>query len=152
MNPIFITIILSILPISELRGAIPYALAKGINPAYTYLLSTIPNILVIFIILLFLDYFHKYLMQFYPYKKLFIIYLNRIRNKVDKKIVMVPFVVLFFFVAIPFPGTGAYTGCLITWFFKLNRKKAIPTMAFAVAIAGLIVIFASLSAITFFYK
>jgi uncharacterized membrane protein len=57
---------------------------------------------------------------------------------------MLPFLMLFLFVAIPFPGTGAYTGSMITWFFKMERKKAIPVMMLAVVSAGVLVTLASI--------
>jgi uncharacterized membrane protein len=42
-------------------------------------------------------------------------------------------------VAIPFPSTGAYTGCLVAWFFEMERKKSFITIALGVLAAGVIV-------------
>ncbi|MBR9705667.1 small multi-drug export protein, partial [Candidatus Pacearchaeota archaeon] len=41
------------------------------------------------------------------------------------------------FVAIPSPGTGAYTGSLIAWFFKLNRRQSFAVIALGVVTAGI---------------
>ena len=46
---------------------------------------------------------------------------------------------LFLFVAIPFPSTGAYTGCLIAWFFEMERKRSFLTIASGVVVAGIVV-------------
>ena len=46
---------------------------------------------------------------------------------------------LFLFVAIPFPSTGAYTGCLIAWFFKMDRKWSLIAIAAGVVTAGIVV-------------
>jgi len=53
MNTIIWTIILSILPISELRGGIPYAILNGINPITAFLLAVLANIIIIPIIFFF---------------------------------------------------------------------------------------------------
>lgn len=151
MNTILITIMLSILPISELRGAIPYALSRGLDPISTFIITVIPNILIILPILFFLTYLHKYFMNWEFYRKLFVLYLNRVRNKAAGRMQVWPYLALFFFVAIPFPGTGAYTGCLITWFFKLRKRKAIPVMSLAVFCAGLVVTFITLGVINSFF-
>jgi uncharacterized membrane protein len=132
------------LPVSELRGAIPFAMAKGLSPVSVFFLAVIPNILIIFLALFFLDYIHKYFMKISVYNKLFTMYLDRVRHKVALKNGMLPFLMLFLFVAIPFPGTGAYTGSMITWFFKMERKKAIPVMMLAVVSAGVLVTLASI--------
>ena len=49
------------------------------------------------------------------------------------------FIVLMLFVGIPLPITGAYTGTILAWFFKINRKKAYVALSLGVLIAGIIV-------------
>ena len=51
---------------------------------------------------------------------------------------MFSYFVLFLLVAIPAPGTGAYTGALLAWFFKVNRKKGFFVIALGVIAAGII--------------
>ena len=139
MNPFIITIILSMLPISELRGAIPYAILKaGINPFTAFFIAVFANILVIPLLLFFLDYFHNIFLKMNTYKKLFNFYIERKVAKIKKKYETLELLVLFFFVAIPAPGTGAYTGVLLSWFFELNRKKSFAVIALGVITAGII--------------
>ncbi len=133
------TVILSILPISELRGAIVYAMFKaGINPLTAFLIAVFFNILIIFPIFFFLDYINGFLMKIKVYNKLFNFYINKKVEKVKQKYEKLELTILFLFVAIPSPGTGAYTGCLLSWFFKLDRKKSFIAISIGVVVAGIL--------------
>jgi len=137
-------IILSLLPVSEVRGGIPVALQSGLNPFILFLVLTFFNILIVPLVFLFLDYFHEHFMKIKPYEKLFNIYLNRVRKKSEHKIGYLGYFALYLFVAVPFPTTGAYTGTLIAWFFKLNRKISFIVISLGVLTSGLIVTLISL--------
>jgi len=138
MHPLIWTIILSILPVSELRGGIPYAILTGINPLTAFLVAVLANIAIIPFIFFFLDNIHEALLNIKWYERLFHYYINRKVNKVKRKYETLGLTILFLFVAIPAPGTGAYTGVLLSWFFKLNRKKSFATIALGVITAGII--------------
>ena len=150
MNPWILTIIGTIMPILELRWGIPYAILNGINPLKAFLVCVLLNILIIPIIFFFLDYINKYLMRIKSWNKFFTYYLNKKIDKVKRKYEVLGFFVLFLFVAIPFPGTGAYTGVLLAWFFKLDRKKSIVTIALGVLAAGIITTMLTIFGISFF--
>ena len=80
------------------------------------------------------------------YEKLFNIYLNKTRKKIDKfekTYSTYGFLALTIFVAIPLPATGAWTGCLIAWLLGLERKRSILAISLGVFIAGLLVLLAS---------
>ena len=65
---------------------------------------------------------------------------GRIRRKFQRHVgTRWEYLVLFLFVSVPIPGTGAYTGSLIAWLFKLKRRKSILTIALAVITAGILV-------------
>ena len=134
-------VVLSVLPISELRGGIPVAVASGVGLLPAFMTCVLANILVIIPIFFFLDYVHTYLMKIKLYNKLFTLYLERVRKRVEVKFAKQTweYFVLFLFVAIPFPSTGAYTGCLIAWFFEMDRKRSFVTIASGVIIAGIVV-------------
>ena len=138
MNPWFWSIILSILPISELRGGIPYAILNGISPINAFLICVLANIAIIPVIFFFLDYIHNFLMNIKTYSRVFIYYINRKVEKVRRKYETLSYLVLFLFVAIPAPGTGSYTGVLLAWFFKLDRKKSFAVIGLGVIVAGII--------------
>jgi len=87
------------------------------------------------------------------YRKSFEFYLKKIQKKVDKfeiRYNKLGFIALMLFVAIPLPGTGAWSGCLLSWILGLERKKSIIAIAAGVMIAGLIILFGTLGAISFF--
>ncbi len=139
MNSWIWTILLSILPVSELRGGLVYAILKaGINPLTAFLITVISNILIIPLIFLFLDYINCFLLKMKWYNKLFNFYINKKVEKIKRKYETLELFVLFLLVAFPSPGTGAYTGCLLSWFFKLDRKRSFATIALGVIAAGII--------------
>ncbi len=138
MNVWLLTIIWSVLPVSELRGGIAYAILNGINPVSAFLVCVIFNILIIPVIFFFLDHINKVLLKIKLWDRFFTGYLNRKLGKIKKKYEAFSFFILFLFVAIPAPGTGAYTGVLLSWFFKLDRKRSFLIIALGVVAAGII--------------
>ncbi len=145
MNNLIYGIILSALPISELRGGIPLAMSSGAPIGVIFMLCVLANILIIPIIFLFLDFLHEKFMTKKFYRILFSKIINRTRRKIEHRIgTKWEYPALLLLVAIPLPGTGAYTGSLAAWLFKLNRKKSYITIALGVVIAGILVTLASL--------
>ena len=134
-------IILSLLPISELRGGIPVAVASGVGWFPAFITCVIANVLVIIPVFFFLDYVHRYLMKVKIYERIFTMYFDRVRKRVEAQFAKHTweYWVLFLFVAIPFPSTGAYTGCLVAWFLEMDRKKSFITIALGVLAAGIVV-------------
>lgn len=134
--------LLSLLPIAELRGGIPYAVALGTNPIVAFIFCTLANILVIPICFLFLITLHKLLLKSRFYKKGFNAYLNHNnhkKEKVKKAYETYGLIALTVFVAIPLPLTGAWTGTFIAWLLGLKRVKSFFAIALGVIIAGVIV-------------
>lgn len=149
-------LILTILPITELRIGLPLGLAYAhqenipLFPIFT--LIVLLNVLVIFFVFFFLDYLHRHLMKIKHYKRFFNFFLKRTRNKVGKfqnRYNRLGFLALVLFVAIPLPGTGAWTGCLIAWLLALDRKKSIISIALGVIIAGTLIFLGSLGLMSF---
>lgn len=139
MNPLLQSIMLSLLPIAELRGGIPLAIYKGIHPALAFAVCVAANIVVIPLVYLFLDFLHHHFLAWRWYKKVFDHFLERARQRTHRYVERYGYWGLAVFVAIPLPMTGAYTGTLAAWFFGMNRKKAFLAIAAGVVIAGIIV-------------
>jgi uncharacterized membrane protein len=140
MNGILQTIIWSIIPISELRGGIPVGVANGLTIFSAFLIAIIANFFVIPIVFFFLDHLHELFLKVKIYDKLFNHYIERKRSKLEKHIgTKWEFMMLMLFVGIPLPITGAYTGTLLAWFFKVPRKKAYFALSLGILIAGMIV-------------
>jgi len=144
------SIIWSILPISELRGGIPYAIANDVNPFLAYFICVGANILAFPIVFLFLESLHPLFLKIGIYQKLFDKVVLKTRKKLETKIKKYGFWGLMLFVMIPLPITGAYTGSLAAWLFYIPKKKAFISVVLGVIISGIIVTIISLSGIEAF--
>jgi len=148
---ILIGLLLTILPVSELRGGLPviaeYTIRNGLSIWPYFLMVLVLNILIILVVFLFLDSLHKLLMKIGIYRKIIGKVLNHLQRKIKKlqqRMDKWGYLALTFFVAVPLPGTGAWTGTLIAWTLGLNRWKSFIAIALGVIIAGFLVLFASL--------
>ncbi|MCR4676703.1 MAG: small multi-drug export protein [Sphaerochaetaceae bacterium] len=134
-----ISAILSFIPISELRGGIPYAYLNGVPIIYAYLLCVLVNALVAPFFFFFLETIHKAMYRLSWYRKFFDKSVARARKKVGEKIQKYGMAGLMVFVAIPLPITGAWTGALGAWVMGLDKKKSSLFIALGVMISGIIV-------------
>ncbi len=133
------TILFSILPISELRGAIPYAVYNGFSIPVAALISIAANVCVPLIAFLFLESLHKLFYKIKPYKKFFDRFVEKAQKRVHEKVEKYGYWGLLLFVAVPLPVTGAWTGALGAWVLGLSYKKAFFAIAGGVVLAGIIV-------------
>ena len=127
------------MPIAELRGGIPYALANDINPVTAYIICCAANILAFPIVYLFMGFFHDLFSKMTWYADLFEKLVLRTRKKVGANLGKWGFWGLMIFVMIPLPVTGAYTGSFAAWVFGIKKSKAFLAVSLGVLIAGLIV-------------
>lgn len=130
----------SMLPVIELRGAIPMAFALGLPWWQAYLISVLGNLLPVPFILLLINLFIKWMSS----SK--VTFFNKIANfllkKVEKnreRIEKYSFWGLFLFVAIPLPMTGAWTGSLVAAVVGVKPLKAFLSVLLGVLLAGVIV-------------
>jgi uncharacterized membrane protein len=139
------TAFLALLPISELRGAIPFAIARGIPWYFAYPFAAAFNALAAPLCWLFLSSLHKVFLRlaarpfFSWYKKLFERFVERARSKLHKKLERWGWIGLALFVAIPLPVTGAWTGTLGAWVLGLSKRRTLAAVIAGVIIAGAIV-------------
>lgn len=145
MNIILFAILLSMAPVSELRGGIPWAILNGISPAAAYITCVAANIAVVPLIFLFLELLHHHFERIGIYKKIFDKFVERTRRKLHKKVEKYGYLGLTLFVAVPLPITGAWTGTLGAWLFGMDKLKSMLAILLGVAIAGMIVTFAVLA-------
>jgi uncharacterized membrane protein len=150
-----ITAFLTLLPISELRGAIPYAIANGLAPMFTWFYCVVLNATVGPLVYIFLSTFHRFLIRFNWYEKLFTRFVEKTRHKVENKVSKYGYLGITLFVAIPLPITGAYTGTLGSWILGLEPKKTFLSVLIGVMISGTIVLvitYFGIEAFSFFTK
>ena len=135
------TFIISMLPISELRGAIPVAIGVyNLNPAEAYFIAVVGNMVPVIFILKYINPVSKYLMSKSKFFNKFFTYLfERTRKKHNGKFEKWGALALITFVAIPLPVTGGWSGALAAFVFGIPFKKALPLIFLGVIIAGIIV-------------
>lgn len=139
----------SLLPIIELRGAIPLGAGLGLPWWQSYIISVIGNMLPVPFILLFIKAILGWMSRCRV--KLFNRFAGWLYRKVDKnreKVERRAFWGLFLFVAIPLPGTGAWTGSLIAAMVDQKFWKAILSTFLGVLAAGVVMTLISYGVIT----
>ncbi len=146
-----VTIVVAVLPISELRGAIPLALGKFHFPIYkAYLLAIFGNMLPVIPILLFLESLSRWLSKKSKIAEKFFHWLFERTKTKSKVIEEYGTIGLMLFVAVPLPMTGAWTGCVAAFLFGIRRRWATLSIFAGVIIAGIIVTAMSLGVIKMF--
>lgn len=128
---------ISMLPIIELRGAIPVAFALGLDPVISFIVAIVGNLLPIPFILLLIKRVCEWMKKTKHLSKI-PLFLERKVNKNKQKITKYAKWGLFLFVAIPLPGTGAWTGALIASFLNFKFKDSLIAIIGGVLTAGLI--------------
>lgn len=126
---------ISVLPLIELRGAIPVGIAMGFNPILVFFICTITNILIIPVLFFFMDY----IFPFFEHLPIVHRVLDRVHRKTHKYVAKYGTIGLALFVAVPLPGSGAYSGVLAAYIFEIEKKHAFPAIAIGVVAAGLAV-------------
>lgn len=143
-NPLVYVFLISMVPLIELRGAVPVGIGLGLDWQTTLIVAIIGNCLPIPIILLFVKAVLKWMRGCKI--KLFSKISNGMFDKAEKnrsKIEKYAAWGLFLFVAIPLPGTGAWTGALVASIFDMNKWKAMLSIFAGVITAGFIMTFGS---------
>ena len=130
--------IVSMLPIVELRGAIPLGVVLGMNSWELLGLALLGNMLPI----PFIIFCARPIVNYFLKTKLFRPIGNWLEEKVRKhsdKVLKYEVWGLFLFVAIPLPGTGAWTGALVAAMMEMRLKDALPAIFVGVVVAAIIV-------------
>ncbi len=146
LPPEIYTFILAMSPIVESRGAIPYGVLAGIEPRSLIALSIAGNILPIPFLLLVLSKIENLIIsrtEKSRLRRLYLKYVGSLRRRTKKKIDKYGFFGVMLFVAVPVPGSGAWTGSIVAHLFGLEKKKSLVaiilgTVEAAVIIYGLV--------------
>lgn len=127
----------SLLPIIELRGAIPLGAGLGLPFWQNYLISIVGNMIPVPFILLMIRWILEIMKKVKGLRKI-ALWIEAKAEKNRAKIEKYSFWGLFLFVAIPVPGTGAWTGSLVAALIRMDFKKAILSVFLGVLTAGVI--------------
>ena len=139
--PELATVILSMIPVGELRGGLPVALTVYKLPVLAaVILAIIGNMLPVYFLLLFFERASNWLRR----KSILADYLldwlfERTRRKLHDKVEKYGYWALALFVAVPLPVTGAWTGSLAAFVFGLPRKRSFLAILIGVCVSSVIV-------------
>lgn len=133
-------IVVSLLPVSELRGGIPLASHLGMPPWKAYIVAVTGNLLPVIPLLLSLNKLSEVFSRT-PLGEKFFSWLFKRTKKRAAIIERYEAIGLTLFVAIPFPTTGAWTGCIAAVLFRIRFRYALPAIILGVLIAGGVVSF-----------
>lgn len=131
------TLLVAMLPVVELRGAIPYGIVAGLAPWPTFLAAVIGNMIPVPFILLLIRKIFGWLRTFSWWKEK-IDSLERHAHLKGRLVQKYRTLGLLILVAIPLPGTGAWTGALVASILDIRLKTAVLTIFAGVIIAGII--------------
>ena len=134
-----ITFLMAMVPVVELRGAIPYGVIAGLSVPAAFILAVLGNIAPIPILILFTRKVFEWLRTKSEGLDRLV---RRLEDKAEKNKGIVEkseFFGLLVLVAIPLPGTGAWTGALVAAMLDMRLKRAMPAIITGVLIAGVIV-------------
>ncbi len=129
---------ISMLPLIELRGAVPVGIAAGLDFMPVYIVSVLGNMLPIPVILLLVKPVLLFMQKIKIFNKLATFFLEKGHKAGTKWQGNSKFFALFCFVAIPLPGTGAWTGALAASLLDLDKKKSFLAILGGVITAGII--------------
>lgn len=134
---------LSMIPVIELRGAIPIGIAMDLNPIYVYISCLIGSSIVsIPIVLVF-----RQVIDYLRHRKYFNKLIRWVDNKIEgraKKLKAASIIGLIIFVGVPLPTTGSWSGSALASIFKMRIKDALLGIFIGNAIAGAIMLAVSM--------
>lgn len=133
---------ISCLPILELRGGILAASLLHVDPVVAFIVCFLGNILPIPFILWFITPLFDKMKKWKKIEP----FVTKLENKAlskKEKIEKMQFLGLLFFVGVPLPGTGAWTGTLIASMINMDKKKALVASILGVVLAGIIMMIMS---------
>ena len=138
-----IVFLVSMVPIIELRGAIPYGVGFGLPLWLTYIVAIVGNMLPVPLIYFFARRILEWGQDKPVIGKFFTFCLEKGKKggeKLQAKAGRGLFWALLLFVGIPLPGTGAWTGALAAAFLDMPLRKALPSIFAGVLIAGFLIL------------
>lgn len=129
--------LISMLPIVELRGAVPVGVTAGLPFWSTYLVAAVGNMLPVPVILLLVKPVLTFMTKISFLNKIATFFLEK-GHSIGQKFGDGKYWALFAFVAVPMPGTGAWTGSLAAALLDMDKGKSFIAVFAGVLTAGII--------------
>ncbi len=139
MKDILLTFLVAMVPVVELRGAIPFGVVRGLNLWTAIIASVLGNLVPVAFIILFIRRIFAWMRAHMPKLDGLVTRMEKKAEKNRAAVEKYAFWGLAILVAIPLPGTGAWTGALVAAMMEMRLKRAFPAIVIGVVIAGVIV-------------
>ncbi|MBD5119042.1 MAG: small multi-drug export protein [Clostridiales bacterium] len=125
------------IPVVELRGGIPFGVAAGLPVWAAFLAAMIGNLIPVPFIIVYIRRILQWTRKKLPRLNSLVDALERKAHLKGRRVTKYKYLGLAIFVAIPLPGTGAWTGSLAAAFLDMPLRRAIPSVIAGVVVAGL---------------
>ena len=132
-----LTVLVSMLPVVELRGGIPFGVAAGLPVWAAFIAAVIGNLIPVPFIIVYIRRIFQWKRKRSPKRHKLVDALERKAHLKGRKVTKYKYLGLMILVAIPLPGTGAWTGSLAAAFLDMPLRRAIPSIVAGVLLAGL---------------
>ena len=134
-----LTVLVSMLPVVELRGGIPFGVSVGLPVWAAFIAAVIGNLIPVPFIIVYNRRVLQWMREKLPRLNSLVDALERKAHLKGRKVTKYKYLGLIILVAIPLPGTGAWTGSLAAAFLDMPLRRAIPSVIAGVLIAGLVI-------------
>ena len=134
------TTLVSMVPVVELGGGLPFGVALGLPYWAAYLSAVVGNILPAPFIVVYIRRIFQWMRRRLPRLDHLVDRLEAKAHLKGRKVTKYKYLGLMLFVAMPLPGTGAWTGALAAAFLDMPLRKALPSIFAGVLIAGFLIL------------
>ena len=132
-----LTMLFSMIPVVELRGGIPFGVTLGLPVWVAFIAAVIGTLIPVPFIIVYIRRIFQWMRRRMPRLNGMVDKLERKAHLKGQRVTKYKYLGLAVFVAIPLPGTGAWTGSLAAAFLDMPLRKAIPSVIAGVLIAGM---------------
>ena len=132
------TFFLSMLPVGELRAGLPYGIAQGLEYPLALMAALLGNMIPVPFIIVYIKRIFEWMRKHLPRMNSLVTKLENRAHLKGETVDKYGHWGLLIFVAIPLPGTGAWTGALIAALLNIRTSKAVPVILIGVCIAAAI--------------
>ena len=145
-----LTALVSMIPVVELRGGIPFGVTAGLPVWAAFIAAVIGNLIPVPFIIAYIRRIFQWMRRRIPRLNRMVDALERKAHLKGQRVTKYKYLGLMLFVAIPLPGTGAWTGSLAAAFLDMPLRKALPSVILGVLIAGMAVSILSYGVVSLF--
>lgn len=135
-----LTMLVSMIPIIELRGGLPFGVAMGLPYYLAFPAAVVGNLIPAPFIIVYIRRIFELMRKYLPRLNGLVDKLEKKAHLKGRKVQKYQYLGLWLFVAVPLPGTGAWTGSLAAAFLGMRLKKAMPAVVLGVLTAGCIML------------